>query len=138
MNKCGCISRENEEYLQGVYGGSIIDMLPILLNPTLEIEFADKVRHLKSLMEHEKTRKLFREYPNDKGVIEKIRIPVTKWLLTADECRNTDAAEEASDIFSAMYPQLDKITDKNTLAQIIAEMPEMAMQILDEYGKLGF
>ena len=137
MNKCGQISRENEEYLQGVYLGSVTEMLPILLNPTLEIEFADKVRHLKNIMEHEKTRKLFREYSHDKGVIEKIRIPVTKWLLTNNECRNTDVAAEASDIFSVMYPQLDKITDKNTLAQLIAGMPEMAMQILDEYSKLG-
>ena len=137
MNKCGQISRENEEYLQGVYAGSLVEVLLILLNPTLEMEFADKVQNLKSIMEHEKTRKLFREYSYDKGIIEKLRTPVTGWLLTQNECRNADVVGEALDIFSVMYPQLDIITDKNTLAQLITGMPEMAMQILGEYNKLG-
>jgi hypothetical protein len=48
-----------------------------------------------------------------------------------------NAVIAASDIIGIMYPQLNKITDKNTLTQLIAGTPEIAKQILSEYSNMG-
>jgi hypothetical protein len=89
INKCGLISRENEEFLQGVYAASVIEALQILLNPKIEMKFAERIQYLNGMIGQDKTREIFSRYSYDKSLLEKLRIPVTDWILTQNECRNS-------------------------------------------------
>jgi len=137
IKKCGSISEKNENFLHGVYFGSVTEMLPVLLNPELDMHFFERVGYLLGILKHEKTQQLLRIYANQNNLNTELRTPVCNWLLSHEQCNQLDGASSAVEVLAAMYPRLPDLADKNALAQMIIESPEAVRQILVEYGNLG-
>jgi len=135
MDKCGEISAENEKFLHGVYAASVIETLPVLLNPKLELEFIERANYILGIVEHEKTQALLREYAYESSLDEKLRVPICNWLLSKDDSRHISGATLTAEIILLIYPRLSILADVDTLINLIIQTPEMVKQLLDEYRK---
>jgi len=137
IKKCGKISPKNENFLHGVYFGSIKETLPVLFNPKLKLDYTDKVKYLNNMLSHEKTQEVLRVYSHEKLLDTDLRIPVVNWLLLQENCRMAEGAISAAEIIIIIYPKLSCVVGHDELMQFIMNAPDTLTQILNEYSSLG-
>jgi len=137
IKKCGTVSPKNENFLHGVYFGSVTESLPILFNPLLDMGFSARTGYMKDILLHEKTQELLKAYAKESILDEKLRLPVVDWLLSQEDCKTQDGAEQAADILFAMYPRLTDLTGRDEVIRLILYSPQIVIQILTEYSNLS-
>jgi len=136
IEKCGGISKENEIFLHGVFLGSIVEMLPVLLNPRLEMDFQDRTRYLIEILSNRKVHDLLILYTDDEKINKTLRSGFMDWLLAQDECQKKDGACRAAEIVYLMYHRIPELIEKDMLTKMIIENRESVKQILNEYNNL--
>ena len=129
LEKTGKISPENDGFLKLIYFSAVVDTLNILLKS--QISITEKIRYIKDIVLNNKTQALFSSSNLYKyGLDEKVRVPISQYILSQKECRKKDNSKAVAEIIMAMYGDLRHMVNKEGLEYIILKMPEMVEFLL--------
>ncbi len=132
IDKCSYVSPRNEHFLFGVYLESLKDALAVILSA--KMSFMEKIPLLDEVFCHPLTKELPLRYPEEAE--NKIRIPVTQWLLAQTECQTESGAKKTAHILMNMYDDLS-LTSEEHLEYIILRIPDMVGSLLQkDYQKI--
>lgn len=132
LDKCSYVSPRNEHFLFGVYLESLKDTLTVMLSA--KMSFMEKIPLIDEVFCHPLTKELPLRYPEEAE--NKIRIPVTQWLLAQTECQTESGAKKTAHILMNMYDDLS-LTSEEHLEYIILKIPDMVGSLLQkDYQKI--
>ena len=120
----GSISRENGRFLKLVYLNAISDTLRVSLNA--RITPLENLHNIQEILKYNATKELLNtNYARDKELNDKLRDPVTNWLIAHKECWTQENGEMTADIILAMYGHLARMLSRGSLSGVMNKMPEL-------------
>jgi hypothetical protein len=129
IEKTGIVSSENDDFLKVIYFNAILDTLNVLLKS--QIFTTEKLCYIKDIVLNNKTQVLLSSnYLYNYGLDEKMRYPLTQYILSQKECRKKDNSKAVAEIIMAMYGDLQQMVSQEGLEYIILKMPEMVEYLL--------
>lgn len=135
IEKTGIVSPENDDFLKVIYFNAILDTLNVLLKS--QISTTEKLCYIKDIVLNNKTQALFSSnYLYNYGLDEKMRYPLTQYILSNKEYCKFDNIETITEIIMTMHGDLQKMVTKEDLECIISKTPEIVEYLLRKDHKL--